>query len=617
MNLKTKAVGLVAAFALVLGAAAPASAATTSELIDLLVSMGIISADQVAVVNAAVGGSTSSDSCGLKTAPDMTLGSTGANVTELQMMLVDGGYLVMPAGVDYGYFGGLTQSALASYQAAMGISPAAGYFGPVTKASIVCEMSEDMDDDDDSSVSGLGSGEASLEDFDLEDEEDEVAEGESEVVATIEFDVEDGDVELQRADLTFLFAGNTVDGADDEPWDVLEEVSLWVDGDEIASEDVSDEDDWLDDDSPFKFRFSNIDEMFMDGDEVEIEVQVTAQDGVDGDLDGDAKWTVYVAEDDIRAVDGEGIDQYIGSDSTANRATFDITEEGGDESIEIKSTSADIDSSVLLVDEDNTSDEFGVFVFELEAEENDIEIDEIVLNVILSGTSTIGGVIEDIYLEIDGDEYNDEEFATTTLSSSNVTFDIDGDLTIDEDDEVEVAVFVKFKDQEGNYNIGTTIQVQTVSVDGEGADDVSDTATVSGETHTLNTAVGEVTNVSWTESVSESGTSGNIDLRFTISAEEDDFEVLGADIIDTILGDTFGATGTVATDSNEGTLTRVSGDSVASIPGGFRVSEGDTTTFRVRYSASSAGSYEVSVDSVAGQELDDEDQLSPTMLLDA
>ena len=42
----------------------------------------------------------------------------------------------MPAGVAYGYFGAITQSALAKMQAAEGISPASGYFGPITKAKV-------------------------------------------------------------------------------------------------------------------------------------------------------------------------------------------------------------------------------------------------------------------------------------------------------------------------------------------------------------------------------------------------------------------------------------------------------------------------------------------------
>src|SRR3989344_834042 len=65
---------------------------------------------------------------------DLTVGSTGAEVTALQQVLVSGGYLVMPVGVPMGYFGSLTQAAVAKWQAANGVSPAAGYWGPISRA---------------------------------------------------------------------------------------------------------------------------------------------------------------------------------------------------------------------------------------------------------------------------------------------------------------------------------------------------------------------------------------------------------------------------------------------------------------------------------------------------
>ena len=42
----------------------------------------------------------------------------------------------MPAGVAYGYFGNLTKSAVAAYQTSVGITPAVGYFGPITRAKV-------------------------------------------------------------------------------------------------------------------------------------------------------------------------------------------------------------------------------------------------------------------------------------------------------------------------------------------------------------------------------------------------------------------------------------------------------------------------------------------------
>lgn len=64
---------------------------------------------------------------------DLTLGSRGADVTALQNMLISAGDLSASAT---GYFGALTKAALIKYQAAKGISPTSGYFGPKSRAFV-------------------------------------------------------------------------------------------------------------------------------------------------------------------------------------------------------------------------------------------------------------------------------------------------------------------------------------------------------------------------------------------------------------------------------------------------------------------------------------------------
>jgi hypothetical protein len=66
---------------------------------------------------------------------NLTVGSKGADVTALQQLLVSKGMLQMPINVSYGYFGSITKGAVARWQAANGISPAVGYFGPLSRAA--------------------------------------------------------------------------------------------------------------------------------------------------------------------------------------------------------------------------------------------------------------------------------------------------------------------------------------------------------------------------------------------------------------------------------------------------------------------------------------------------
>jgi hypothetical protein len=66
---------------------------------------------------------------------DLTIGSTGTQVSQLQQLLISDGYLTA-VSAPTGYFGALTQAALGKFQAANGISPTAGYFGPKTRAFV-------------------------------------------------------------------------------------------------------------------------------------------------------------------------------------------------------------------------------------------------------------------------------------------------------------------------------------------------------------------------------------------------------------------------------------------------------------------------------------------------
>ena len=134
---------------------------------------------QVAALQAQMGGDddSSASSCESIPAP-LTMGSTGANVTALQNWLIGEGESI-PAGAT-GYFGAQTKAALASWQGKNAVSPAVGYYGPITMAAIdaMCDdedMDEDMDEDDEDMDL---QGEGTLDVFEMDDASDtDVQEG--------------------------------------------------------------------------------------------------------------------------------------------------------------------------------------------------------------------------------------------------------------------------------------------------------------------------------------------------------------------------------------------------------------------------------------------------------
>lgn len=75
---------------------------------------------------------------------DITFGSRGADVSALQQFLIDGGFL--KASAPTGYFGPLTRTTLSAWQTSVGISPASGYFGSISRKKINTTVQKDRVD---------------------------------------------------------------------------------------------------------------------------------------------------------------------------------------------------------------------------------------------------------------------------------------------------------------------------------------------------------------------------------------------------------------------------------------------------------------------------------------
>ncbi len=137
---KISAVGLSLTVAVWLSGAAlvlPVAQGATIEELQAQISALLV---QIQALQAQLGSATGSSSVSVPSITrDLTLGVKGADVKELQEFLNAQGYTVASsgagsAGSETEYFGSLTKAALAKFQAAKGISPPAGYFGPITRS---------------------------------------------------------------------------------------------------------------------------------------------------------------------------------------------------------------------------------------------------------------------------------------------------------------------------------------------------------------------------------------------------------------------------------------------------------------------------------------------------
>jgi len=600
--------GVVVAFVAFGMMASTASAITQAEL-DGYLAQGLTAAWIMENVGSDMG-AVSSTSCDV---PDTS------STLALQGVINDMGYL--PALALDGVTGPMTTAGTMFLQSLVGTSPD-GAFGPASRAAlaayvadncapvVVVVVEEEEEDEENNSLSG---GETSIEDINL-DSEDDAEEGEMMHVATLEFDVEDADAMLNRLDFTFdnsqVVLNNIVntDTADDEPWDVFTTLTLMVDGDEIASEDIDEENDWLEEDNnPFEFRLSGIDFVAEEGDTVEVEVYLTSMNNVE-DADS-AEWILGLADDGMRFLDSEGLTSYYDTNDTVQ---FNMDEEGGDEDIKIKSSSNDPESATLEVEDDDQSAWYEIFEFRLEAEENDIDLSDLTI-VIATGVADYDDVVSDISIEIDGEEFDDVSVTNGNSQLATLVFDIDEDFTIDGDDTVDVVVMVEFKREGVVYLAGETVQAGVTAVSGEGADDVSDVSGIIGELHTLELAVAGLSVETATIDKAEDDASGTISYEFTLDATDSDedftFDVAVLANVDGATDDVrFTLLGTDLTIANA-TLAKISGDATFG-PGTYTIAEGEEATFALDVTFTTVdgadnGTYRVTLESIAGIDVDE------------
>lgn len=499
-----------------------ASAQDLCATVDALAVAGIISADKVAAAKAAAGcGVTAPVSASYTFTRDLTIGATGADVTALQNFLLSNGNTI-PAGAT-GYFGTQTRDALAAYQAAKGITPAVGYFGPMTRASVnantvvVAPTVPVVPTTPVVVTPVLAGGEGELNSFDTTTGTDSsVQEGQEEVkVLGIEFDAEDSDMMVNRVDVD-VTVGNTA-GASSQLDNYITEVSLMIGGEIVASQDVDEADE---EDDIYSFRFTGLDSVVKEDTTAKMYVLVSAVNNIDGD-DAGNDITVTIPVDGVRAVDASGLsDTYV---SPALSDSFDVGEEDIAD-VTITESTDNPDASILVAEEDDESSEYTVFSFDIESEDAATEVNEIVIDVV-SASSTVNNLIKDLILVIDGEEY-EGDIVSTTATSTSYTFDIDGDIEIDTDDEISAEVKVVLNQQDGNYS--TSGESLTFSLDGAdqdiediaSGDEIAITENVDGETHSIALVGINVTTTKSSTVTSVDGGNGDyVTHKFTLSVK--------------------------------------------------------------------------------------------------
>lgn len=588
---------------------APAQAQTIAEL------QAQISA-LMAQISALTGSTTTTGGSSYTFTRDLTIGSSGTDVMELQKFLNGKGFAVSAsgagsAGQESTYFGALTASALARYQAANNIAPAAGYFGPMTRANVNAtggSTTPDGDDDSDDDSTDDGDLEGDFGTISDVDElgsysDEEVGEGQ-EGVTVLGADIEasnDGDIALTAVKVSFDSTGNT--GSDNLD-DYISGVTIMLGDEEIGSADADD----FNENGAVWSRTISLDGAKISSDDTEkLYVAVDAASSFDSsDISGDS-WTVDI--DSIKFVDGS-------DDSTTDTSTGDI--DGMDVPVDFVSFSAAADtelkittdsdspeSGIVVVDDSSDTDDVSLLKGNLELEgDSDGVLDEFPVTFTATANGGSANGIDDIAgsvtLIIDGQEFT-ETMSVSAALVGTVTFDnLDLDLTGDET--VDFEVLADVNDLDGTvFAAGATLKADVTStnrdymdVENEEGDQLSDSSeksgTASGEAQEFRVSGIQLDLVSTNTSVA-AGTSANDDsgtftIKFKVSAIGDTIYV--SSLADATTGaNTDGKTSVkvdrsgVATTGGVSVVLTNNDDTDLTSIGLYEIEEGDSETFEL------------------------------------
>ncbi|PSO45928.1 MAG: hypothetical protein BRC25_00350 [Parcubacteria group bacterium SW_6_46_9] len=208
-------------------------------------------------------------------------------------------------------------------------------------------------------------------------------------------------------------------------------------------------------------------------------------------------------------------------------------------------------------------------------------------------------VVNDEYLEIDGEQFDaDNESYNDDSSTSTLTFDVDEEFTVEEDEEVTAFLFLELNQQDGNYQEGVTVQgsIDDMAISGEGADNLESDGSATGDQHELLVSGIYAEDEADTSASSQDGV-GTFEIDVDLTAFEEDV-YLGESASTT--DDSSISFDYSLSDNNGTTSADVQSDADSAASSDVVLREGNTETFEVTITQdpSSSGSYSATLETI-------------------
>ncbi len=458
MKAKFATIGL--SLALVLGAAAPASAVTVAELQNQINAL-------MTQLSSLQGGSVST---GTTFTMDLTIGSTGAQVSALQQLLVSQGYLTMPAGVSMGYFGALTKSAVMKWQAAVGL-PSTGFFGPMSRTKVNASGS--------TTVPGTTVGGTTTTGINTPGVEGTltaklnatpgaavtVREGDSKkAVLGVELEAKLSDIKIERVKIKL--DATTGGNSDKDFYRDLADKMYVMDGSTVLASVDLDSDTVVEETTgEYYVTITGLNFIVRKDAKKVLTIAIDAQSSLDSGMIGDT-WTVTIGNEGFRGVDGAGVNQY--TTGTYARTFTSDSSSSEDANITVSTSGSSPLTGEVIASNGSDEDELDGLVllaFDVKAEDDDVTITDLTATIANSGSATTTTA----YLYA----------GSTLVGSANVTgttavFD-SIDYVVSKDSTKTLTLKVDVRDAATS---ATTFAITALSITAENSQ--GDTATVNG-----------------------------------------------------------------------------------------------------------------------------------------
>jgi hypothetical protein len=442
-NVVAKIAAAVAGLGLVAMSIAPAAMADTSSDQAMIASLQA----QLAALQAKSAVTTTTTSTTFTT--NLTLKSSGAQVTALQNWLIAKGFTISAGAT--GYFGAQTKAALAAYQASAGISPAAGYFGPLTRAAVNAAGSSTSTTTTTttstvpgcvagamfSSTTGAacgtttttttglsGTGEGSIDNFkSIGALNTTLNLADSQSVLGFEFKAGGSDLQVSRVDFN-IYNKNNVGTI--RPWGVFQTATLMNGSNTVGTIDVSNQANWSQDgiasngNQSYRVRFDGLKNVVKMGAIADYYLVLSTQNGISS-TNGGGAYSVSLPGNGLRATDAMGIDQYSSAPINGT-VTVNSTTNG---SVVLGVGSDSPQTTTVQGDKNVTTTGITLLSFTLQAKSSAVNLYSIPALVVANGSAS-SSMIQTLKLYqgstlLDTESVSATQGATTTFNNINLS----------------------------------------------------------------------------------------------------------------------------------------------------------------------------------------------------